>query len=509
LSFEYKPIGCGVCLHSKLFLSVDVGLRRNEMNAKHKLPFILLATVAGALDAQPYANASADGWVETEIAGASPSTPQSIVVSGDRVTWMAWDGDWDIWTWTPDGGAFRVTDNDYHESLGGVSGERIVFNQRKPDDDYEIFTWTPTDGSVQLTDNGVDDILSDFSGQRLVWNRFTQESTGQEVELLTRTIDDATEETILTTNSQTIAFVSGDRIVYIGNFNLVVWTPEKTFELNSGSDDRFESISGERIAWLGGLTDAYEVFTWAADDEVVTQITNYTDAIVDGKQPGPPKLSDDRVVWQQYDVGDSGLYETSEIVMWTPDGGLQQLTDDDRGDYSPKVSGDRVVWTLRDESVPAQPDYEVLMWAPGEGVVQLTDNAVTDYHPEVSGDHVVWVRYEEGVGSRLLTAVPADVAAVEQAEQIVADYADAIADGTLTGTGPGQSADGRAAALYNKLVLASGYIANGDYTAALSLLYDVYKFCDGLPKPGDFVTGVAREEIAGKTLALIELIETL
>jgi len=476
------------------------------MNAQSKLTFVLLAIVIGGLGAPASTSAAGEGWVVTEIDEVHNTIPQDIIVSGDRVTWPAWDttgsGEWDIWTWTPTEGLTQVTKNDANDYVRGVSGDRIVGNT---DDgtDYEIFTWTPDQGLELLTQNDYDDWVFGLSGERLVWIR---EPAGSGIELLTGTIPNIAETTIISNFSDPFApMVSGDHVVYRdfnttnGTWDICVWTPAGTITLdNPEYDDRYAVISGDRVAWIGSDADSDVLFTWT-QEEGITALTSGSDTWpVNDNYPG---ISGDRVVWARYDADDSGLYFSEEIVTWTPEGGVQQVTNNENGDYGPEVSGDRIVWT------GLAPGYEVFTWTPDAGVTQLTDNGVWDYHPQVSGDRVAWTQVAGSI-SKILTAVPVEVAVVEQAQRIIDDYDAAIDDGTLAGSGPGQSADGRANALYNKLLAAKVNIENGDYTAALALLYDVYKLCDGSPKPDDFVEGDARDDIAAKVSALIALLET-
>jgi hypothetical protein len=79
-----------------------------------------------------------------------------------------------------------------------------------------------------------------------------------------------------------------------------------------------------------------------------------------------------------------------------------------------------------------------------------------------------------------------------------------VADGTLVGSGPGNSADGRRRALRNMILLAGDLIEEGRYTEACQQLRDAYGKCDGDPKPPDFVTGEAADDLADMILMVMD-----
>jgi len=96
---------------------------------------------------------------------------------------------------------------------------------------------------------------------------------------------------------------------------------------------------------------------------------------------------------------------------------------------------------------------------------------------------------------------------VEDAEVLISCFDEAISEGTLTGIGPGKSAEGRLSALRNMLAAARDLIEEGQYAEALVQLQDAYEKVDGNPKPPDFVAGDAANEIAPMILGLIERLQ--
>jgi hypothetical protein len=83
-------------------------------------------------------------------------------------------------------------------------------------------------------------------------------------------------------------------------------------------------------------------------------------------------------------------------------------------------------------------------------------------------------------------------------------FDESVADGSLVGEGPGKSGKNRLNALRNMLETAGNLVDAGDYQAACGQLMDVYKKTDGDPKPPDFVSGPATEDLAIMVLDLVD-----
>jgi len=95
----------------------------------------------------------------------------------------------------------------------------------------------------------------------------------------------------------------------------------------------------------------------------------------------------------------------------------------------------------------------------------------------------------------------------EQIEQILEFFDISVADGTLVGVGPGNSASNRLKALRNMLK-ATSYLIFGEYFEdAYEHLVDILKKCDGQFQPPDFVSGDATEELANMILEMMEDLE--
>jgi hypothetical protein len=79
---------------------------------------------------------------------------------------------------------------------------------------------------------------------------------------------------------------------------------------------------------------------------------------------------------------------------------------------------------------------------------------------------------------------------------LVAFFDEAVAEGTLVGSGNGRSADGRRGALRNMLLATDDFIAEGDDAEACTQLLDAYERTDGEFRPPDFVAGEAADDLA-------------
>ncbi len=107
-------------------------------------------------------------------------------------------------------------------------------------------------------------------------------------------------------------------------------------------------------------------------------------------------------------------------------------------------------------------------------------------------------------GITFTTVPPPSTDPVEEIEEILDLVDESVEDGTLTGEGPGNSADNRLNALRNKLEDVRRQIEAGRYEDACDQLWSTYRKCDGESRPPDFVTGDAAEDLADMILLLMD-----
>jgi hypothetical protein len=90
-----------------------------------------------------------------------------------------------------------------------------------------------------------------------------------------------------------------------------------------------------------------------------------------------------------------------------------------------------------------------------------------------------------------------------QMENIIAFMNTCIGDGSVNGSGAGNSAESRLKAFKTTLVVTSHLIDNGNLEAAYNKLKEIYKKIDGKPKPKDFVSGDNAPQLASMIQELI------
>jgi len=162
--------------------------------------------------------------------------------------------------------------------------------------------------------------------------------------------------------------------------------------------------------------------------------------------------------------------------------------------------------------ISSDPDY-ALTDLPILPVVLLPDGVIDveiTYSPTVSGLSSATVLIDsddpdepvvsvELVGAGVITELPPD----EQIAQVLDFYEASVTDGSLVGSGPGQSAGRRLNALNNMLESAGDLIESMLYDEARQQLESAYKKTDGFPKPPDFVAGPAASELSAMIQDLI------
>ena len=98
--------------------------------------------------------------------------------------------------------------------------------------------------------------------------------------------------------------------------------------------------------------------------------------------------------------------------------------------------------------------------------------------------------------------VQATVPPLQQIADILAFIDASVAGGTLVGSGPANSRQGRLNALRNMIQAAGDLIADNFLAAACGQLLDAYQRTDGVPKPPDFVAGPAAADLAQRIQTL-------
>jgi hypothetical protein len=126
----------------------------------------------------------------------------------------------------------------------------------------------------------------------------------------------------------------------------------------------------------------------------------------------------------------------------------------------------------------------------GFGILTPASGAMVDYSDEISS-------LLGNISSKLDNAA---VQSAPSAEQILSNFDTSIANGTLTGNGPGKSADHRRETFRKMIETSSNKIAAGKDKNAYMQLRRAYKKIDGDSR--DFVEGEAAAELAQMILNL-------
>ena len=101
-----------------------------------------------------------------------------------------------------------------------------------------------------------------------------------------------------------------------------------------------------------------------------------------------------------------------------------------------------------------------------------------------------WTNGEAGTGYVALSGTGVSAQPPPTTIQDILNFFDtSVANGTLVGNGPGNSADGRLNAFRNMLIQTSYLISSGNYDAACGQLNAALKRCD------DFVQGDAQVDL--------------
>ena len=96
---------------------------------------------------------------------------------------------------------------------------------------------------------------------------------------------------------------------------------------------------------------------------------------------------------------------------------------------------------------------------------------------------------------------------IPEIDDILTFFYDSVADESLVGNGPGNSANGRLGALRNMIEVSGDLINRGRITGACLLLQVAYLRVDGNPHPVDFASGPAALELANMIQQLINSLE--
>jgi PKD repeat protein len=246
-----------------------------------------------------------------------------------------------------------------------------------------------------------------------------------------------------------------------------------------------------------GATIDHE-FQWVGIYEVVLKVTDeFGNIDFDSIEITVTEGSNIQVSPEAYDFGDVELTTSSStIITITNPGGTGDPLELSDISFAEGSSGDFAIT-----------DYpETSTVLPGESVdVGITFTPIAEGYVsavlQIASDDDINPLIEVALGG---VGVYEELPPEGQIAAILAFFDASVEAGTLTGDGPGNSADNRRNALRNMIEASGDLIEDGLYEDACRQLAVVLKKCDGQPSPPDFVAGEAVEVLKG----MIEVLRT-
>jgi sugar lactone lactonase YvrE len=201
----------------------------------------------------------------------------------------------------------------------------------------------------------------------------------------------------------------------------------------------------------------------------------------------------------EYDYGDVALGTVSTVIVTISNVGDDELTltglafqagSSDQFSILSAPSLPLILPPVSEDSINGTVDVEIAFtpWELGYSTASLE----VAYDGTEAGSTLVELG---GVGVE--AEFPSEVV-----EDLLIFFDSAVGNGSLEGDGPGRSAGGRLNALRNMIEAVGDLVDDGLIVEACQQLLDVYKRCDGNPRPPEFITGDAAQVLAGMTQGL-------
>lgn len=260
----------------------------------------------------------------------------------------------------------RITSDSVNEGRPDVHDNAIVWKRLSPTSGWDIYRAN----SVNPVTGAPGDQLNPVTnGIYIIWEDW---SSGSGDIYMKNALPLSSEIALVTgTGSQAILSVSGNRLVYVNNANPLPCYPGNPSYPNCPGTGENDVNNDIYAVDLDNPNNPYTVCTEA------------------GSQ-WQPRISDNKVVWQDYRNGNWDIY-MKEI---TASGNGEPITTDPGNDKLPDISRDIVVWQSNRNS---QYDIRMKDFSPsGGGEVRVTNDAAYQSSPRISGDLVVWEDYRNG-----------------------------------------------------------------------------------------------------------------
>jgi len=155
-----------------------------------------------------------------------------------------------------------------------------------------------------------------------------------------------------------------------------------------------------------------------------------------------------------------------------------------------------------DAAISGSPEFTITSSVPASVAPGAIVDIQVTFAPSAAGYAAADLLINGAVGSSLGgMGVAVEPPPSEAVDDILAFFDASVAAGTLYGSGPGNSANGRRKALRNQIKAAGDLLDDG--ADACQQLLNAYQRCDGLPRPPEFVAGPATSTLAGMILDLM------
>ncbi|MHC4974267.1 MAG: FIMAH domain-containing protein [Planctomycetota bacterium] len=235
---------------------------------------------------------------------------------------------------------------------------------------------------TRITDDSAEQIVPDVSGDRIVW---VDRRNGAYDDIYSYVVSTGIETRITPHASvrRTSPAISGDKVVWVEGFRnetirLFDFATNTTRTIASGAYHIGPRISGDRVVWADYRALQYDVYVYDLTTDVETRITD------EAADQVWPDICGDRVVWHDARNGRPDIY-----LCDLSTGVETRITDDPNyNQWYPRISGDRIVWQ------DARNGWSLYMHDLATGTETLiSDASGSVLAPTISGDQIVWTDF--------------------------------------------------------------------------------------------------------------------
>ncbi|MBI5408654.1 MAG: fibronectin type III domain-containing protein [Nitrospirae bacterium] len=291
-------------------------------------------------------------------------------ISGNRIVWLDRRNDkWDIYMYDKAAKVeIRVTTDSSDPWSPAISGDYIVWEDYR--DGYgDIYMYDISTGvESRLSTSATSKYNPAISGNRIVWTDYRSD-------LYMYDISTSVEAQIAANTYAYDPAISGSRIVWMdyrtGNAEIYMYdilTGVETQATSNPEGRYYPAISGSRVVWQGYRDGYDDIYTYDISTGVETQIT------IDASDQYYPVISGDRIAWEDWRNGNSDIY-----MYDIASGSEIQATANPSAQYSPAISGDNIVYT---DDRNGNEDIYLYTLNIGDGVGDNADNCPSVYNPD-------------------------------------------------------------------------------------------------------------------------------